>query len=103
MLHNKIALDSILDEQVIQKIDFDGGAPPWVDLSVSTHGGDQAHLKDNKASKHEKKISKKISGFEKSLKPYPLFWKFFERKTRIQGVKSSDARRKNAHFMKSVV
>jgi len=27
MLNNKIAVDSILKEQVIQKIDFDGGAP----------------------------------------------------------------------------
>ena len=47
MLNNKIAVDSILNEQVIRKIDFDGGAPPWVDLSASTHGGGQAHLKES--------------------------------------------------------
>ena len=47
MLYNKIAVDSILNEQVVQKIDFDGAKPSWVDLSASTHGGGQAHLKEN--------------------------------------------------------
>jgi len=47
MLNNKIAVDSIRNEQVIQKIDFGGGAPPWVDLSASTRGGGQAYLKES--------------------------------------------------------
>jgi len=69
MLHNKIAVDSIIIEQVIQKIDFDGGAPTWVDFSASTHGGSQAHLKENKASK-QKKILKKLALWKKFYNSY---------------------------------